>query len=539
MRRRVDKAALLTIASSASVAFMAIWSVVLDNPGEIAPADISRAVLVFIPFATVVPLILLASPGPLRLAGLAFPLILFAFFKFTGFLGAAEFAGLGKEGSVAAALIGFALVSVAAADCFRRRDPQKLAFGVFIVASAMAVGSGGVAALALFQGNSRGETIAAEIADAPAVRLDRTDLPDIIYIVPDRYGSKETLAREFGHDNSAFLAALEALGFYVAPNPWSNFAKTVGSLASSMNMSDLSSLTAAMDPHSVDRGPLHLLIRDNAVQRILKAAGYRYEHFGNWWEPTRRSPHADAHFYGIDTAWSRMNEFEHALLRLTPVSIFATDGAAAERAECDRLKNQLERLESVRAESDRPVFIFAHLTMPHDPVTMNETGTCIPNVYYPGYGTQWRDYQAAHAGYVSYLNKRLLEIFDANRAIENGRGLVFVIQSDEGPYPKRLQERPDMIMQDFTADEIREKFGIINALYWDTERYGKAHLTETPINNWRIILSAISGEEMPLVEDERSFLMKSDRLVYDLKDVTDVLVPPQRRLQAKANSSVD
>lgn len=177
------------------------------------------------------------------------------------------------------------------------------------------------------------------------------------------------------------------------------------------------------------------------------------------------------------------------------------------------------------------MFVFAHLTMPHDPVTMDEAGRCIPHVYYPGPGATWDTYRAAYAGYVRYLNARLIEIFDANRAFDNGRDMIFVIQADEGPYPKRLHLDGEMNLHDFTNDEIRIKFGIINAIYWDADQYGRPYATATPINNWRIILSKISGLDMPLIEDERSILYRSDEFAYDGKDVTAVF----RRATIAAN----
>ncbi len=164
---------------------------------------------------------------------------------------------------------------------------------------------------------------------------------------------------------------------------------------------------------------------------------------------------------------------------------------------------------------------------------MNAKGDCIAHIYYPEQGTTWEEYRRAYSGYVTYLNKRLLEIFDANRAVDNGRGLIFVIHADEGPYPRRLEGAPDMNMLDFTAEEIHEKFGIINALYWDAKRYGAPYLAETPINNWRIILSKISGDDIPLIDNERSMLMRSDDQVYDVRDVTSAFAKP--RLEAPAD----
>jgi hypothetical protein len=533
---RWDRAALLTLASSVCVAIIAVTGVLVDNPGEVAPSEIVRPLAVSIAIALVIPALFLAIGDGLRFAAYAFPIAYFAFFKFSGFVGAAQYARLSIDAAFLTAIGGLALVCAACVMSARRCDPVKFTSFFFVVSGLMALGSAATAAFAFLQAEPDGERLADNLAaQSPHPVFKGGELPDIIYIVPDRYGSLDTLHRQFNHDNSGFVAALEARGFYYAPDARANYAKTIVSLASSMNMSGLEPLAAEIDPANVDRRPLYRMIRENAAQRTLRAAGYDYVHLGNWWDPTRRNPHATAHYYGIDTLWSAASEFEKALLRLTPVALFATDGPAAERAECDRLKNQLRYLETVRSQARRPLFVFAHLTMPHEPITMDAEGNCIPHVYYPGSGASWAEYQSAFSGYVNYLNKRLLGIFDANMASDNGRSLIFVVQADEGPYPKRLEQWPDMIMQEFDDTEIRQKFGIINAVYWDAEKYGEPFLTKTPVNNWRIILSKISGDEIPLIEDERSYLMRSDKLVYDNLDVTDVFEARQIDLHASAD----
>lgn len=521
-----NRAALFTIGATVAVGYAAIAGVIIDNPGEVAPLEAARPALAIFLFAVTAVLALQAAGGFFRHVSTALPIIFFAVLKFSGFYGAGEYFRLSESGALAAAAIGLLLVSALSVHVASRRNAEALSGALFFFAAAICGGLSALALSSLSQGGGAADDAARSvIAAAPRPEIAPAGLPDIIYIVPDRYGATESFRREFGFDNSPFLKELESRGFYVARNARSNYAKTVVSLASSMNMSSLDAVAAAASKKSTNRAPLRRLIADNAVQDILRRAGYRYIHLGSWWQETRRSPHADADYYGVETLWASLSEFEHALLRTTPLAFAATYGGFVERNECERLKNQLDYLENIRRRGSAPLFVFAHLTLPHDPVTMDASGRCIKHVYYPGYGTPWSEYRAAYAGYVEFLNRRLLEIFDANAAARGGKDLIFVIQADEGPYPKRLHENLDMEMHAFSDDEIREKFGIINALHWDAEKYGPPILTRTPVNNWRIILSKISGDEIPLIAEERSMLMRSDEFVYDMKDVTDILDP--------------
>ncbi len=521
---RFDRTGLMSIGSSVAVCVIAIAGVIIDNPGEVAPIEILRPGVVLLAFATFAPAALVFAGGLCRTVAIALPIMLFALFKFVGFYGVGEFLGLDEDGSLFAGVFGLAAVCAVCVYVVSRRKAEPLAGFLFFTTASVALGLSVLAAMDVSRGGGSADAAAEElIAAAPRPVFSDADLPDIIYIVPDRYGDAETLRRVFDHDNSGFEAALESRGFHIERRARSNHAKTVSSLASSMNMSALDAVAAAATPSSFDRAPLRRMIADNAAQEILRGAGYRYEHLGAWWQETRHNPNAEFEYYGAKTLWSSLNEFEHALLRTTPFAWFATRGGFVERNECERLKNQLDYLERAREASDRPLYVFAHLTLPHDPVTMDRSGACIEHVYYPGYGTRWDDYRAAYAGYVEFLNQRLIEIFDRNIAMKKDRGLIFVVQADEGPYPRRLHEDPEIDMHSFTDDEVREKFGILNAIYWDPQKFGPPYLTRTPENNWRIILAAISGTEIPLIADERSWLMQSDKYVYDLKDVTAII----------------
>lgn len=524
LRARWGKTAAMTVGASVAVALMAIASVIIDNPGEVALGEILRPAIALALFAALAPTAFFAAGRIGAPVAVAFPIMLFALFKFVGFYGVGEYLGLNEEGALSAGVTGLIAVCAVSIYVVSKRKAETVANALCFFAAAIAAGLSAMAAISLSNGGRGVQSVAEKLlAAAPHPALNSSGLPDIIYIVPDRYGNAETLQRVFNHDNSGFVRDLETRGFHVEKNAHSNYAKTISSLASSMNMTDLVSLAEAAGPKSADRAPLRFMIIDNAVQRILRDAGYRYSHLGTWWQETRHNPNADLEYYGVDTLWSSLNEFEHALLRTTPLAWIATRGGFVERNECERLKNQLDFLESARTASDGPVFVFAHLTMPHDPITASSAGECVRHVYYPGYGTRWDDYRAAYGGYVEFLNTRLLEIFDANAAMNRKRGFIFVIQADEGPYPKRLHEDPEIDMHSFTDEEVREKFGIINAVYWDSGAYGPPDLSRTPVNNWRIILSRISGGEIPLIEDERSYLMQSEKFVYDLKDVTAIL----------------
>lgn len=357
-------------------------------------------------------------------------------------------------------------------------------------------------------------------------------LPDIIYIVPDRYGSARVLSADFNLDNSAFLNDLRARGFAVAEQARANYLNTPYSLASTLNMQYLQSLLSELDGKTRRIEPLYELISENLVAARLKQLGYRYIHVGSWWDGTSKSAQADLVVDFNATALG--GEFGRAVLRGDPLLliIYRTLNPIS---VCELFKKQLSFLEQAGGD-DRPVFVFAHVLAPHTPILTDAEGECITPIDYPASGvpdgTAWRTFQAAYAGYVRYINRRFLEIFDRQRA-ENPNPLVFVLQADEGPYPRSLRDyqrlrRKGTDGASFDWREVSDadlamKFGIMNALYLG-EPSGHRALPEvpetlSPVNNWRLIFARLEGRDYPLLPN-RYFIYPTHAQPYHSIEIT-------------------
>ena len=55
-----------------------------------------------------------------------------------------------------------------------------------------------------------------------ATNTEKTDLPDIYYIILDEYAGFESLERNFGFDNSEFYSELSKRGFFMPSKSYSN-----------------------------------------------------------------------------------------------------------------------------------------------------------------------------------------------------------------------------------------------------------------------------------------------------------------------------
>jgi hypothetical protein len=346
----------------------------------------------------------------------------------------------------------------------------------------------------------------------PAASADvgATRPPDIYHFVFDRYGSAEMLARHYGVERSAD-GFLQERGFYVAPKSHSNYLKTGQSVASTFYMDYLDLL--ADDPR-VDGSnwhPIFAMLDDHRVGRLLRAQGYSLLQFGSWWTGTHHSTAADEnHPHGFD-------EFAMYYLRQTVLRTAAGVLPRAplsmlldwDNAQCLRVARQVEQIKAIETR-DRPVHVFAHFLVPHDPFVFGPDGRCLT--------LEEANARGGTQGYVdqvAYAN-RIIE--DIVTALQDRRPQpVILIQADEGPYPDRDYGVP---WQNAPAEELRIKTGIQSAFYFPDGDYRLLAPDITPVNSYRTLFNKYFGTRYPKLPD-RIYAFPLDTQLYEFHDVTE------------------
>src|SRR4030042_1764742 len=140
--------------------------------------------------------------------------------------------------------------------------------------------------------------------------------PDIYYIILDRYAGEKTL-KSYNYDNSDFTNYLTSKGFFVTEESTSNYPRTSLSLASSLNMDFVQNLIGGRNRDASGENLMYPLLQDNTVEKFLKSQGYKYFHFGSWWEPTKVNKNADKNFYLEATSFIKPGEFTSKFLSTT------------------------------------------------------------------------------------------------------------------------------------------------------------------------------------------------------------------------------
>jgi hypothetical protein len=350
---------------------------------------------------------------------------------------------------------------------------------------------------------------------------DPDDLPDVYYVILDRYAGPTALNDVYDFDNEPFFAALEERGFSVARNAHSNYVKTPLSLVSSLNMDflDAEALKAEAEDGK-DRGPIHRAVGGRlAVPSALKALGYSYVHVSNWWTPSITNVDADRTFH-----YEGQDEFSTVLAQTTLLRAFTEPEAAPSdpwdwRVLREHTLYALDHLDAI-PQLPGPKFVFAHLLVPHDPYVFDADGSFMDRAQVADQG-QPESYRRQ----LSYANDRMIQMVDNIIAAAAGDDAVIMIQADEGPFPARMRaDEWGFQWRDATDAELEEKFGILFAMRVpgaDLEAAG-FHDRITAVNTFRVIFNARFGTDLPMLRD-RVWTHENLSHFYDFFEITDRL----------------
>jgi hypothetical protein len=455
--------------------------------------------------------------GDWHRAGLATTVLLIGFFGY-GHAWNLVAAVLPSQWPLVAAWLMLVVIGVAVAARTRRFAPE-ITRGLNLVAALALLLNAGSMVGAVRTINA----VEAEPTDVTsAIELARPDgeaLPDVYYIVLDRYASPTTLEEVYDFDNEPFLTALEERGFHIARNAHSNYIKTPLSLVSSLNMDllDVAPLKAEAED-GADREPIHRALRDHlAVPVALKELGYAYFHIGNWWTPSNDNVDADRTF-----VYDGQDEFTTVLAQTTFLRAITEPAAAPDDPWDWRVlrENTLFAMDTLdqMPEAPGPKFVFAHLLMPHDPYVFDADGSFMDRAQVAAQGNL-----ESYRRHLSYGNARMLGLVD--QILERSPNAVVMLQADEGPFPEEYsRDEWGFEWREATDVQLEQKFGILYAMRVpgvDLDEHG-FHDALTPVNAFRIIFNARFGTDLELLPD-RTWAHRDLYHFYDFFEITDRL----------------
>jgi len=252
-------------------------------------------------------------------------------------------------------------------------------------------------------------------------------LPDVYFIILDKYGRSDAIKSLYSYDNSEFIEGLEALGFWVADCARSNYSFTVMSLSSQLNMAYIEDLTDEPNLKTTTA-----LIRNNHVHQMFDELGYTTIAFdmGFTWGNMK---HFDYYFDQKlnNTNSLHLSPFEIMYLKSTlGVLMFEAELDIAEQMTLTDIEQKAFRTQLILeylpeiTSIPGPKFIHAHLITPHPPYIFNADGTLNPNF----------DQVKPTEGYrsqLAFIEPRILNVIE--QILDNSKTPpIIILQGDHG-----------------------------------------------------------------------------------------------------------
>lgn len=353
------------------------------------------------------------------------------------------------------------------------------------------------------------EAFASPLAD----RFDQAVLDgrNVYYIILDGYAREDVLSDIYQFDNTKFLEGLEDKGFFVAPQSVANYGQTALSLASSLNADYIQNLLNVPPGNITDKSRLHTLIEGSRVLKVFDKLGYEVITLPTGYH------HTNIQKYVHERGKWYFDQFPNAVINLTWLPEIFVD-MEAYHTHHENIEYTLQRLSELVGEERQ--FVFAHVVVPHPPFIYEETGELsIPSTLYTrddGYSyheyneSLQNEYREKYVEQLQYINTRIENVID-DLIQNNLRPPIIILQSDHGPSSL-------LHWEDFDKTNKKERFGILNALYFpEIDYYEKVGDTPSPVNNFRHLFNAYLGTDLEILPTHVYY--STFNIPYDFREI--------------------
>lgn len=339
--------------------------------------------------------------------------------------------------------------------------------------------------------------------------------PDIYYIILDGYARADTLKDFYGFDNSEFVNYLSSRGFYIASNSHSNYNITTHSIPSSLNMEFVNYLSDQVGNGTTDVRPLTEICLNNKVGQFLKSTGYKYIQVESYWLLTGPNKLADIEFTPFPVTEFNQLIYRTTMLRAFPSLAekfgFSSDPRVGQWKCAVNQFEYLGKIPDMRKEINEPIFVFAHVVIPHVPFAVDQDG-----------GFVTREEETSRTIEENYLNQIIFCNAEVETLVDNIIANsqvppIIVVQGDHGAGTWGLSNWKNLSEE----DQIRVNMRILNAYYLPQGGNDLLYNSITPVNTFRIIFDFYLGATYELLPDES--YMSSLETPYIFREVTDII----------------
>ena len=174
-------------------------------------------------------------------------------------------------------------------------------------------------------------------------------------------------------------------------------------------------------------------------------------------------------------------------------------------------------LPTLQHNNDKPIFVFAHIMMPHSPYLFKENGEPQnPQKVFLDLDPVFN--KLPYLEQLQFANKKTRGVIDKLLS-ESDVQPIIIIQSDHGA-PMGVD---DWNTAGSDEELVKRIFNNFDAYYLPGEKKNILAEPRTPVNTFRIIFNSYFNGEYDLQENRMYYSNPFDK-IYQFKDVTDVLI---------------
>ncbi len=323
--------------------------------------------------------------------------------------------------------------------------------------------------------------------------------PSIYYLLLDCYPSpgyqQEMLNME---DNHYLDSVLASKGFYTIKGSTSNYSNTAFSMAASFGLNYLTNTDTVyrMAAHHYNRAMS--IVKYSPFFKILQEQGYQLHNYSIFDIGRHKALKKDVF---ISATTNQMLFYNTIWSSLTRDMIWQLMGSK-KQFKAERIKELKKAFEPQKTYNLRlldsltqfqpsssvntPLFLYAHLEMPHFPYFFDEAGK--PYTDEELYTDSLISDRKKFARYIRYTNNRITSILDHIMTVSGGQSVI-IIQSDHA-------------IADMDWSRKQDAFRNYSAFYFPDKDYSALYPGMSNVNTFRVILNKYFGQRLPLLTDK-------------------------------------
>ena len=345
--------------------------------------------------------------------------------------------------------------------------------------------------------------------------------PDVYYIILDEYSRNDVLEEYHNFANDEFTDFLEQHGFHVAKQSFANYPLSMQSIPSLMNMRYLDFLPEEIGEEVRSYKPLNEksygLLPNNQVMKNFKDMGYKIINFNTFSLHKHEFDLADMNICHREVHILN-NRLLDSTLRTTIFGYFIERWDEDERRNVVRCTfNELPNLKE--NFQDEPIFVLAHLMLPHPPWIFGPNGENVT----PGKpllitdNPEYRDSKEIskiqYLQQVEFANKKTIEF--VNEILDQNEQPIIIIQGDHG-------SAWDVDWLEPSQDDVYQRLTNFDAIYFpDEENRIELKDDRTLVNTFRIIFNSYFSSNYEILENKLYWAWIGKPYYYE--EVTDLI----------------